>query len=115
MAADLLQKKKQSFVLWRPHNTQPPPQLVIGTFQPGNPPSLADEHVFDLQPSTQTADLWEISAAACNLVGGTVYHYWFEVTDDNPYRNANLRIRCTDPMAWTVDWRLLAPELPPPY
>ena len=35
----LLRRKRTHFVLLRPRNTQSTPQVVIGEFQPGNPPS----------------------------------------------------------------------------
>lgn len=110
--AHLFELKKTAFVLWHPHHDQPePPTLVIGQFQAGNPPSLANRKVF---PLTQQGDLWSINATKCKLVDGQVYHYWFEVSDSSPTRNGS-RIACTDPTAFTVDWRLLAPSLPSPY
>jgi 1,4-alpha-glucan branching enzyme len=109
MAAALLLRKATHFVLWRPRQTEPPPRLIIGKLQSGNPPTFIDVRRFDLQPSTQGSDLWEIPLASCFLTDGEVYHYWFEVTDSNPYKNSHPRLWCTDPTAWTVDWRLLAP------
>jgi pullulanase len=53
-------------------------------------------------------------AAACGLTDGTVYHYWFEVTDSSPIHNPPQRILCTDPTALTVDWRLVAPLIAKP-
>jgi len=111
--ADILERKKTAFVLWRPKPGAPPPRLVIGTFAPGNPPTLADERLLPLVQVAGFDDLFKIDAAACGLVDGTMYHYWFEVTDTSPRRNA--RIFVTDPFAFTVDWRLLSPQLPPPY
>src|SRR5262245_50948642 len=113
--ADLLRRKSTHFVLWRPRKPDPPPRLVIGRLQPGNPPTFVAEQQFELRPSPAHGDLWEIPAAACNLADGGVYHYWFEITDSNPAKGTDRRIRCTDPTAWTVDWRLLAPRLPAPY
>jgi pullulanase len=107
MNPDILEKKKTSFVLWRVTNTNPPPQLIIGTLQPGTPPTLAGQQTFNLQNTPTLPDVWSIDAAACNLIDGTVYHYWFEVTDANPNRNAQ-RIRISDPTACTIDWQLLA-------
>jgi len=105
----LFELKKAAFVLWLPYNVNPePPTLVIGQFQAGNPPSLANRQVF---PLTQQADLWSIDAAQCGLTDGQVYHYWFEVSDSSPTRDGS-RIACTDPTAFTVDWRLLAPLRP---
>lgn len=112
---DLLQRKRTHFVLWRPAITSPPPQLVIGTYRAGAPPALERERVLPLAPSRERADLWEIEAAACGLEHGHVYHYFFEVMDSHPDRATPRPIRCTDPTALTVDWRLLSPALPPPY
>jgi pullulanase len=115
MRFDLLQRKRIRFVLWRPGITNPPPALVIGTFRAGNPPSFQLLNRFDLAPSPVSADLWEVAAAACGLVDNRVYHYWFEVTNANPKTPSPARILCTDPTASTVDWRLRAPLLPPPF
>src|SRR5688572_29330801 len=112
MTAHLFGLKQTAFVLWRPHHTDIAPRLV--KFQPGNPSSLAGRHQFDLQRRPEHPDLWAIDAAACSWTDGQVYHYWFEVTDSNPFRDGR-RILCTDPMAFTVDWRLLAERLPAPY
>jgi pullulanase len=113
--AHLLQRKTTHFVLWRPHHTDPPPKLVIGRLQPGNPPEFVDEQQLELSPAPDASDRWEIAAASCNLEDGQVYHYWFEVNDSSPGRSPDTRIRCTDPTAWTVDWRLVAPRPPGPY
>lgn len=115
MATSLRERKQTHFVLWRPRITDPAPQLVIGTFASGEPPTLVNRQRFDLQPSPLGPDVWEIAADVCNLREGTVYHYWFEITDSNPYKGASRRICCTDPTAYTVDWRLMAPSLPAPY
>ena len=111
MPFDLLQRKRTHFVLWRPGGANPPPGLIIGTFLEGNPPSFQPLNTFDLAPSPASADLWEVAAAACGLANNRVYHYWFEVTNMNPKTPAPARILCTDPTAWTVDWRLRAPAL----
>ena len=115
MPFDLLQRKRTHFVLWRPRIKDPPPALVIGTFQAGNPPSFALLNRVDLAPSQVSADLWEVAAAACGLTDDRVYHYWLEVANANPKTRSAARIQCTDPTAWTVDWRLRAPALPPPF
>ena len=106
MPFDLLQRKRTHFVLWRPGRVNPPPALVIGTFLAGNPSSFQPLNKFDLAVSPVSADLWEVAAAACGLENDRVYHYWFEVTNATP---VPARILCTDPTAWTVDWRLRAP------
>ena len=115
MPFDLLQRKRTHFVLWRPGRVNPPPALVIGTFIEGNPPSFQRLNRFDLAASPVSADLWDVPAAACGLANNRVYHYWFEVTNVNPKTPVPARILCTDPTAWTVDWRLRAPALPLPF
>jgi glycosidase len=115
MGADLLDRKRTHFVLWRPRRTETPPALVIGRFRPGNPPRLRKTRTFELTRSPLHDELWEIAAEDCRLRNGRVYHYWFEVDDSNPHRQPPQRIRCTDPTAWTVDWRLRAPLLAEPY
>jgi 1,4-alpha-glucan branching enzyme len=114
MEVDIFKRKQSAFVLWRPAKTAVAPKLVIGEFQAGNPPTLANQQEFELVLLPGKSDLWGINASACGLIEGKVYHYWFEVTDSNPSRNGS-RILCTDPMAFTVDWRLQAAELAAPY
>ena len=111
MSSDFLRHKATHFILWRPGNIDPPPKLVLGKFKPGNPPTFVDQQNFDLHPSAERADLWEIPVTACNLTDGEVYYYWFEVNDSNPDKETHPRIWCTDPTAGTVDWRLLAPRI----
>ncbi len=110
----LFELRQTRFVLWMPGDTTTVPRLVIGEFAAGNPPILRDRHDFDLATLPGADDLWAIDASDCGLVDGRVYHYWFEVNDTNPFRDGR-RILCTDPWAFTVDWRLQAPTLPPPY
>jgi pullulanase len=104
----LLRRKRTHFVLLRPRNTQPTPRIVIGVFQPGNPPSLSSQQIFDLANSPAASDLWEIKATDCNLLDGQVYHYWFELRDSRRPGQTSV-IQCTDPAAEIVDWRLRSP------
>jgi len=110
MKAHLLELKRTMFVLWRPGNSWPPPRLVIGWFQPGNPPSLNNEQRWDLAELPGMPGVWGLAAGQLGLGDGNVYHYWFEVTDTSPHRNG-WRILVTDPLARTVDWRLRAGAL----
>lgn len=110
--ADLLARRESAFVLWHVLHPNPPPRLIIGWLQPGTPLGLIGQQTFDLRPAAGFADLWEIPATECNLVEGWVYYYWFEVTSSRPGRP---RICITDPLATTVDWRLLGPRLPPAF
>lgn len=114
MATHLLDLKKRAFVLWRPARTAAAPKLVIGQFRAGNPSSLSGRRELTLAPSADHPDLWLIAADSCRLREGEVYHYWFEISDSHPFRSG-ARIWVTDPMAGSVDWRLLAPALPAPY
>ncbi len=106
LSADLLDRKQTHFVLWHPAASAIWPTLVIGEFQVGNPPTLANVKRFTLPPVAGFTDLFAIAAADCGLNDGWVYHYFFE---------PSLAIQTTDPMASTVDWRLLSNPLPPPF
>lgn len=110
MNTDLLNRKSAGFVLWAPG--QAAPRLVVGTFQAGAPPSLAGEQTFPLVPIAGRSGLFQITPAACGLVNGTVYHYWFEVDDTNAGHQAGARILVSDPTAVTTDWRLTRGDQP---
>ena len=115
ITADLLTRKQTHFVLWLPHGQPANPSLVIGQFAPGNPPDLAGERTIAMTAVAGRPDLWELAASACGLQSGQVYHYWFELQTTHPDRQPPGRIRCTDPTAFTVDWRLVGPALPAPF
>jgi pullulanase len=106
LSADLLERKQTHFVLWHAKPAAAAPVLVIGEFQAGNPPSLVNIQRFSLAPVAGFTDLFAIAAADCGLNDGRVYHYFFETADG---------IQTTDPIAYTVDWRLLSNRLPPPF
>jgi pullulanase len=111
----LLKRKTTHFVLWRPRRVTPAPKLRIGSFQPGNPPTLAEEQIITLQQSSAFTDVWEVKAADCDLVDGRIYHYWFRLPDGHPQAVGTQIIDCTDPTAEIVDWRLRAAIPGPPY
>ncbi|MEW6267250.1 MAG: alpha-amylase family glycosyl hydrolase [Thermodesulfobacteriota bacterium] len=108
MNADIFTKRINNFIFWHPSLSTEPPTLIIGHLQLGAPVTFVDAQRYDLQLFPGLPDLWTKSANTCNLLDGQVYHYWFEITDAHPHRSGQ-RIRVTDPMAFTVDWRLLAP------
>lgn len=110
--ADLIERKKTRFVLWRPRATNPGSVLVIGEFDPGISDGLIKRREFPLRQSAAHPDLWEIPAAECGLAEGKVYHYWFRVIDSNPYKGLHPEMLCTDPAAYTVDYRLKAHCIP---
>ena len=109
----ILELRKRNFVLWRVTSPTPPPALVIGRLQAGAPVGLTGEQRLTLERSAEFPDLWTIAATDCGLVDDQVYHYWFEVTDAHPGRSGE-RVRITDPLACTVDWRLRASQPPGP-
>lgn len=114
MHPHIFELRKKAFVLWRPRVTDFAPRLVIGHFRPGNPPVLGGRQSFELTTVHGQTDLWSITADACGLREGEVYHYWFELNDSSPFGDGR-RILCTDPLAYTVDWRLKSEALPAPY
>jgi 1,4-alpha-glucan branching enzyme len=108
LGESLFLRKQTAFVLWRVSAAAPPPRVIIGRLEPGAPIEFAGEQAFDLAPLDDMPDCWTIEASHCLKHDG-VYHYWFEVTDSRPGRSG-ARIRITDPFAFAVDWRLLAPR-----
>jgi hypothetical protein len=57
LAADLLERRKMQFTLWRPNGNQNAPKLVIGTFQAGNPNVVANRLELPLATSAATPGL----------------------------------------------------------
>jgi pullulanase len=108
LAADLLERRSSHFLLWRPNDSQAPPLLIIGRFQAGNPPTLAGSRQLTMKPAPGVDGLWQFAAADCGLANGEIVHYWFEIEDTHPHREQSRTVRCTDPAAHTVDWRLTA-------
>jgi 1,4-alpha-glucan branching enzyme len=114
MVPDILARREKEFVLWRAQRAAPAaPEVVIGQLQLGAPVELVGEKRIALRPSAQFPDLWSIAADRCGLAEGQFYHYWFEVTDAHPGRSGQ-RIRVADPLAHTIDWRVLGPRPPGP-
>lgn len=106
--SSLPERKQTHFVFWRPGPSLPPPRLVIGVYQGGSPPRLDQKQVISLRLSSESDEVWEVAAADCGLTDGQVYHYWFETSDTMPFRSGDRTLLCTDPMAYSVDWRLRA-------
>ena len=61
LAADLLERRKMQFTLWRPNGNQNAPKLVIGTFQAGNPNVVANRLELPLATSAATPGLWSLA------------------------------------------------------
>ncbi|GIJ92523.1 hypothetical protein Asppvi_001801 [Aspergillus pseudoviridinutans] len=105
MAFDLLERRKEKFVLWIPAGpTSNPPSLVLGIFDLG-PPATIDEFFTGQLSRSDQQDLWELDLSSINppLRNGSVYHYWFEIQDSSPKGLGTFRV--TDPIAYTVDYR----------
>ena len=115
MVADILARKARGFILWRVGNTTAPPKLIIGQLKVGNPIAFINSQQLDMQLVAGFTDLWELPVTACNLTEGQVYHYWFEVSVSHPNRPATAQLQITDPMAFTVDWRLRGPRVGDPF
>jgi len=113
MSNFLLNLKETAFVLWRPA-AKPPPSLILARVQPGSPLVVTESAPRPLAAVPGFADLWSLPAKDCALQDGAIYHYWFEVTANQPGRPAD-RIRITDPFATAVDWRVLASRPQPPF
>jgi glycosidase len=109
MPADILERRRRYFVLWRSPISQPP-TLYIGTLD-SNSSQLANFQELTLQPSSEFPELWEIAAAECGLVSGQVYFYWFKTRNTDPYNptSGTQVLYCTDPLAYTIDRRFFAP------
>ena len=112
LPSDLLTRRNTSFLLWLPNLTIKAPILVIGKFSAGNPNTLANRQDLPLSAVGPNAPgLWALTAQQSGLADG-IYHYWFKVDNTNRGEPAGSSILCTDPFATTVDWNLLAPDLP---
>ena len=110
LAADLLDRRKTHFTLWRPNGNTNAPKLVIGTFQAGNPNVVANRVELSLVTSANTPGLWTLGAGDTGLDDG-IYHYWYRVDNTHPGRPAGSTVLVTDPFATTVDWRVWS-EIP---
>ncbi|KAK6813996.1 hypothetical protein RU639_010416 [Aspergillus parasiticus] len=105
MAFDLLERRKEKFILWIPAApASNPPSLVIGIFGLGPPATIDEFFTGQLRRSGQP-DLWELDLGDINppLKNGKVYHYWFEIQDTSPEKAGAIRV--TDPIAYTIDYR----------
>src|SRR5262245_62150264 len=109
--ANILERRKTHFLLWRPSNGGAAPELIIGKLQEGNPPTFAPvpQQPFKLKPVQGADGLWAIAAADCQLTDGGIYHYWFRVEDSRSTSNPKTKASITDPFAFTADWRLFPP------
>lgn len=103
MSFDLLKRRTTHFVFWRPLGASAP-ILVLGSLIPGNPPAFSQQVSRPLMAAAQPG-LWELQCSSLDLSDG-VYHYWFTIEDTSPARAGTLLV--TDPIAYTVDYRLLS-------
>jgi pullulanase len=108
ISIDLLTRKETHFLLWQPGATDVKPTLFIGLSTDANAVTTKFREIA-LQPAAGFPDLWEVAAASCGLVEGSVYYYWFKVGNATPYDPASSKqvLYCTDPIAYTIDRRTL--------
>lgn len=110
LSADLLNRRKTHFTLWRPNASGNTPKLVIGTFLAGNPNVVTNRVELPLVTSASTSGLWILDARDTGLADG-IYHYWYRVENTHPGRPTGSTVLVTDPFATTVDWQVLS-EIP---
>jgi pullulanase len=110
ISIDLLTRKETHFLLWRPATTDVEPTLFIGLSTDAGAVTTNFREI-PLQPAAAFPELWEVAAASCGLVEGSVYYYWFKVRNTTPYDLASSKqvLYCTDPIAYTIDRRTPAP------
>lgn len=101
---DLLERRSKRFVLWVPGGSKAP-RLILGTFTAGNVSVF-----FRGELSQALQDLWELAPQDIHppLEDGKVYHYQFEV--DNTRPGSSDPITVTDPLAYTVDYRVFGDQ-----
>lgn len=103
MSFDLLKRRTANFVLWLcPGQTAP--LLVLGRLVPGNPPGFSQQVRRPLNAGAHPG-LWELPCSSLDIPDG-IYHYWFEISDTSSANTQTLL--CTDPFAYTVDYRILS-------
>lgn len=102
MAFDLLDRRTEKFVLWVPGSTSAP-RLILGTFSNGQVNTTVRREL-----SQTLQDLWELSPQEIQLQDGGIYHYWFEV--NNTFPGSPGPITVTDPLAYTVDYRVFGTQ-----
>jgi pullulanase len=99
MLSDLLERKRTSFVLWRPGVVDPPPVLSIG--EAGQ--SVGEFRAVPLHQDSEFSDLWLVAASDCQLQSGKVYLYGFKVRISEPFAADGSEFLITDPLALAVD------------
>jgi pullulanase len=106
MGFNLLDRRREKFVLWTPGQSQPkPPQLVIGIIDDKQTPAVVNEFFTGPFVPSKQPDLWELDPKDITpaFKDGTMYHYWFEIEDTSPTNYGTYQV--TDPFAYTVDYR----------
>src|ERR1700712_590171 len=105
---DILQRREDKFVLWIPGQTPgaQTPQLILGTINSSTSPAVFNKLFEGPLVSSGKPDLFELDPNNIRpaLQDGTVYWYWFKVTDTSSATPSIVRV--TDPMAYTVDYSM---------
>jgi hypothetical protein len=106
--SDILARRENHFVLWCPAPPANPPELIVGQIRNGNPPTFQQIARQAMQQAMNTngaiEGLWHLKAGTLGLAEGKTYHFWFEV--GNTLTGHAGRVQTTDPLAFSVDYRL---------
>jgi hypothetical protein len=79
MAFDLLERRRQKYMIWIPATLAlNPPSLVLGTFNL-SPPATVDEFLTSQPRTSDKPNLWELDVSDIKplMKNGIVYHYRF--------------------------------------
>lgn len=116
MIFDLLERRKENFVLWIPGEVKNTPSLIIGAIDNAVPATFTPTFEGQLTKA-DIPDVWELDPNSIQppLQDGSVYHYWFQVVDTSPENLGTIKV--TDPLVYTVDYRTTTARddhIPPP-
>lgn len=116
MPYDLLERRKEKFVLWTP-GISTVPSLILGTIDVSTSPATFTQLFEGQLVKADQPDLWELDPNTIQpqLQNGSVYHYWFQAIDTSPEKLGTIKV--TDPIAYTVDYRTITTRddhFPPP-
>ena len=111
LPADLLDRRKTHFTLWRPNGNTNAPKLVIGKFQAGNPNVVANRLELSLVSCANTRRALRLSAPRIRDWRTASITTGIGSTIRIPGVPREALVLVTDPFATTVDWRVLS-EIP---
>lgn len=111
MNGTIFDLKKENFVLFRPGKKEAVPKIILGTYRATNPPGFTILVEKKMNLHKDFPDLWLLPVNSLDLEEEKVYHYFFEIANDNVHASEpGKRIWVTDPLAGSVDWRIKIDE-----